>query len=565
MTLTGEYLVEILADAGIEFVFGVPGGGTRMIYSAMHGRTTGPRPVLARQEHGAAVMADAYARATGRPAVIMGQGAFIVANGAFGLMEAMTSGSPVILIGDMSDSGLTPRPVAQSITGDWGNPDAPAMMRAMTKYTAVASTPKEAVLGLQLAIKHAVTGCPGPTGLLIKSEVLASEFSVDPGPPIYRREHDPRLDTPVPTRRHLEAALELLAGAERPVIVAGNGVHTSFAHDAMRSFAERWGIPVATTYKGKSVIPEQHPLAVGTVGIYGHPVANEIVKDADAVLVLGAKLRSKDTSNWTLVRPDQRLIQIDIESLNTNWALPADVTLLGDANAILQELLRLSESYAPGAELVDRRTARVRNALAADPIADEPAMSNDTTPVLPQRLVQLLTDHLDPTSNVTLDAGNNRVWMSMFYRAQMPHSVFAPGGLSGMGWAMPAALGVKVARPSQPSVAVTGDGGFMMSVHTLATAIDIPFVTVVMNDSGLGMVRQHQGDRVIASSFPEIDHASIARSFGLEGYRVTHSKELPEAIRAAQASGKGAVIDVVIDPEPKVDMYRSLAVSLTET
>jgi acetolactate synthase-1/2/3 large subunit len=201
----------------------------------------------------------------------------------------------------------------------------------------------------------------------------------------------------------------------------------------------------------------------------------------------------------------------------------------------------------------------------SDPLANDPVTTSDTTPVMPQRLVTLLTEHLDPSSNVTLDAGNNRIWMSMFYRARTAHSLFAPGGLSGMGWAMPAALGVKVARPDQPSVAVTGDGGFMMSIHTLATAIDIPFVTVVMNDSGLGMVRQHQGDRVIATSFPEIDHAAIARGFGLEGYRITHSKELPDAIAAAQASGKGAVIDVVIDADPSPDQHRELPISLTET
>jgi acetolactate synthase-1/2/3 large subunit len=565
MTLTGEHLVDVLADLGIEHVFGVPGGGTRMIYTAMHGRATGPRPVLARQEHGAAVMADAYARATGRPAVIMGQGAFIVANGAFGVMEAMTSCSPVILIGDFSDGGLSPRPVAQSITGDWGSPDAVSMMRAMTKYTAVASTPKEAVLGLQMAVKHAVSGCPGPTALLLKSEALAAEFDIDPGPPIYRRDHDPRQDTPVPQQDHVDAALRVLSEAENPVIVAGNGVHVAFAHDELLAFAEQWQLPVATTYKGKGALPETHPLALGTIGTYGLPVANELVGAADTIVVIGAKLRSKDTSNWKIVRPDQRVIQIDIEILNTGWAVPAEVTLIGDAKAVLRQILARSEANAPPAEEREGRASRLRRVLAADPIASDPVLANDTTPVMPQRLVRLLSEYLDPSSNVTLDAGNNRVWMSMFFQSKTAHSVFAPGGLSGMGWAMPAALGVKVARPAQPSVAVTGDGGFMMSVHTLATATEIPFVTVVMNDSGLGMVRQHQGARVIASSFPETDHARIAEGFGLEGYRVTHSKDLPDAIVAAQACGRGAVIDVVIDEESMVDRYRKQAVSLTET
>jgi acetolactate synthase-1/2/3 large subunit len=565
VTATGEYLVEVLADAGIEHVIGVPGGGTRMTYTAMHGRKGGPRPVLARHEHGAAVMADAYARASGRPAVIMGQGAFIVANGAFGLMEALTSSSPVILVGDFSDGGLTPRPVAQSVTGDWGSPDAVAMLRGMTKYTAVASTPAEAVVGLQLAIKHAVSGCPGPTALMIKSAALSAEFTEDAGPPVYLAGNDPRLSLPLPPGGQVERALEILSEARNPVIVAGKGVHNAFAHAELRTLAERWGMPVATTYKGKSAIPETHPLALGMVGIYGHPVANELVRQADVVLVVGAKLRSKDTSNWSVVHRQQRIIQIDIETLNAGWALPAEVTLIGDARTALEQILAGSDRFAAPSDLLEARKARVRDVVSADTFHRDPSLYDDTTPVLPQRVARVLEEHLHPSTNISLDAGNNRVWMGLFCRAQRTHSLFAPGGLSGMGWAMPAALGVKLARPEEPSVAVTGDGGFMMSAHALATAADLPTVTVVFNDSGLGMVRQHQGDRVIASSFPDVDHAAIARGFGLAGFRVTHGKDLPEAIRAAQSLGTAAVIDVVIDDGPSPDVYRTQAVSATET
>jgi acetolactate synthase-1/2/3 large subunit len=565
VTATGEYLVEVLADAGIEHVIGVPGGGTRMTYTAMHGREGGPQPVLARHEHGAAVMADAYARATGRPAVIMGQGAFIVANGAFGLMEALTSSSPVILVGDFSDAGLTPRPVAQSVNGDWGSPDAVAMLRGMTKYTAVASTPTEAVVGLQLAIKHAVSGCPGPTALMIKSAALSAELTEDPGPPVYLAGDDPRLSLSWPPAGAVERALQILSEARNPVIVAGKGVHNAFAHAELRTLAERWGLPVATTYKGKSAIPETHPLALGMVGIYGHPVANELVRQADVVLVVGAKLRSKDTSNWSVVHRQQRIIQIDIETLNAGWALPAEVTLIGDARTALEQILAGSDRFAAPPDLIEARKARVREVAAADTFHRDPSLYDDTTPVLPQRVARVLEEHLHPSTNISLDAGNNRVWMGLFCRAQRTHSLFAPGGLSGMGWAMPAALGVKLARPDEPSVAVTGDGGFMMSAHALATAADLPTVTVVFNDSGLGMVRQHQGDRVIASSFPDVDHAAIARGFGLAGFRVTHGKDLPEAIRAAQSSGTAAVIDVVIDDGPSPDVFRTQAVSATET
>jgi acetolactate synthase-1/2/3 large subunit len=561
---TAERLIDVLSHSGVDYVFGVPGGGTVMMFTAMHGRTNGPQPVLVRQEHGAAVMADAYARATGKPTVIMGQGAFIVANGAFGLMEAMTSSSPVILIGDLSDFGNSPLPVGQSVTGDWGSPDAVGLLRSMTKYTAVASTPKEAVLGLQMAIKHAVSGCPGPAGLVIKSDAINQEADVEPDL-VYEAGRDPRHYSPEPAQTEVAKAVQIMSEAHRLVIVAGKGVHNSAAHGVLRELAEQWAAPVGTTYKGKSAIPEAHPLGIGMIGTYGRPLANEIVREADAVLVVGAKLRTNDTAGWTVVHRDQRIIQIDIESLNTNWALPGEVTLIGDAKTVLERLLAASDGHLPSAEALQLRRDAAERAADRDPLARDPDAANDTTPVLPQRVARLLEENLDPVSNIALDAGNNRLWMGLFCRSQKEHSFFAPGGLAGMGWAMPAALGIKLARPSQPSVAVTGDGGFMMSVHALSTAADIPIVTVVMNDSGLGMVRQHQGERSIASTFPETDHAAIARGFGLEGYRVTHGKDLPDAIRTAQSTGKSAVIDVVIDDSPSPDVYRARLRAQTET
>lgn len=554
MASGAELLVEVLASSGVDYVFGMPGGGTVAIYTAMHGLQR-PRPLLTRQEHGATVMADAYARASGRLAAAMGEGAFITANGAFGVMEARTSSSPLILIGDLSDVGKSPMPVPQSMNGDWGNPDAVAMMRAMTKYTAVASTPKEAVSGLQMAVKHAVSGCPGPTALLLRSEAIEALTDGDLGPPIYSASKDPRRSAPVPTEAHIAEAIDMIAAARRPVILAGKGVHNALAHTKLLEFAECWGVPVGTTYKGRGAVDERHPLALGMVGTFGRPVANQVVQDADVVVAIGTKLRSMDTVDWTVVHSGQRLIQVDVETLNANWALPAEVTLLGDARAVLEQLLAESARRAVSQESVESRRLLLREALVSDPLARDPHPTQDSSPVLPARLCRLLEEHLDPETNITFDAGNNRLWMGLFYRTPRPHSMFAPGGQLGMGWAIPAALGVKLARPGEPSLAVVGDGGFMMSVHALATAVDIPIVTVVMNDSSLNMIRQYQADRVTASLFPEMDHAAIARGFGLNGYRVTDSRDLPAAIKEAQSHEKSAVIDVVIDPEPTPIRY----------
>ena len=210
--------------------------------------------------------------------------------------------------------------------------------------------------------------------------------------------------------------------------------------------------------------------------------------------------------------------------------------------------------------------AGLEDRRAADPVLHDPASEEDGSPVLPQRLVRLLEEHLEPGTNVTLDAGFNRVWMCLFYRPARAGSLFAPGGMAGMGWGLPAALGVKLARPDEPVVAVVGDGGFMMSVHALATAVEhaIPVVCVVCNDSGLGMVRAHQA-RPVASEFGATDHAAIARGFGARGWRVEDSRDLPGALAEAQACGEPAVVDVIMRRDVSPDVYRARARAATET
>ena len=285
-------------------------------------------------------------------------------------------------------------------------------------------------------------------------------------------------------------------------------------------------------------------------GVYGTKAANTAVAEADVVLVVGAMLRWQDTlrEKPTVWNPKaQKIIQIDVDPRNTGWTFPVDVGLVGDAGAVMEQIVQASG--ADGGDTGQRRASAVAAMKEQSNYYTDPTMFEDSSPVTPQRLVRLLHEHLDPDSLITLDAGNNRVWMSLMYQSRAPESIFAPGGTAGMGWALPAALAVKLARPEKPAVAVTGDGGFMMAVQALSTAVqyNIPMTCVVMNDSSLGMVRQHQGDRVIVSEFTEIDHAALAKSFGADGVQVTDSKDLPDALRQAQASDKPFVVDVVID------------------
>ena len=564
MPSASEMIVQTLEEAGIEYVFGIPGGGTGQIFQILETKQDRIKTILVRHEQVAAIMADAYGRAAGKPAAIMGQGLFMGSNAAFGIMEAMLSSSPMLVITDTSDGGAAQRPANQSGAGEYGSIDLQSMFKAMTKYTTLATNPKEAVLGAQMAIKHAVSGRPGPATLLMRSAAISGEVDVESPPFIHNAAGFLNTVKPASAAVDIERAIQILNESKRPVIIAGNGVHVARAHDELQQLAEQWGMPVATSYKGKSAISEDHPLSLGMVGTYGQEAANKAVGDADTVLVIGALLRSQETVGE---RPDifnparQRIIQIDIDERNAGWSFPVEIGLIGDAKAILEQLVEASKAAAPGnASNRSEWTESMQTRRDAAGFHDQPEMHEDSSPVKPQRLIAQLQATMSADTIYALDAGNNRTWMAHLYRAQQANTFYSPGGTAGMGWALPAAVGLKLVYPDQPVVCISGDGGYMMTVNAISTAVqyDLPIICVVFNNGTLGMVNDHQPEgHKIASEFYPTNNATVAEGMGAWGIQITDSKDLPDALRAAQASGRTAVIDVIIDPGPSPDDWRA--------
>lgn len=559
-----ELIVQFLEEAGIEYVFGIPGGGTGQIYNLLVGREDRVKAILCRHEQTAAIMADAYARATGKPAVVMGQGLFIGSNASFGIMESMLSSSPMLVLTDTSDGGSAQHPANQSGAGEYGSIDLPTIMKSMTKYTTLATSPKEAALGTQLAIKHATSGRPGPAAVVMRSASIAGEVDVESPPFIHNTSGYLNTAKPQSAPQDIERAIEILSSSRRPVIMAGNGVHQAKAHAQLQQLAEMWGAPVATSYKGKSAIAETHPLSVGMAGVYGQEAANRAVGDADTVIIVGAKLSPQDTvrERPTVFDPhSQRIIQIDIDDRNAGWTFPVELGLIGDAGSILSQLVEASGAAAESSagnrqEWTDSMSRRKEEAG----FYEDPTMHVDSSPVMPQRLVALLRETMPDNTVYALDAGNNRTWMAHFYQSAQANTFFAPGGTAGMGWGLPAAVALKLVYPDRPVVGVTGDGGYMMTVNALSTAMQyqLPLICIVFNDNALGMVRHHQPEgRRIASEFVETDNAAVARGFGCYGVQVSDSRDLPGALRDAQASGLPAVIDVIIDRGPSPDDWRA--------
>jgi len=397
---------------------------------------------------------------------------------------------------------------------------------------------------------------------------ISGDIGEEPYPKIYPTADYLRTTVPQLSLQDVDKVAEMLLKAERPVIISGNGIHASKAYRELQKFAEILGAPVATSYLGKSTIAENHPLAVGLIGSDGHGSAIQTVNRADVILVIGCRLRPDDTIHEMpqLINPEtQRIIQIDIDPRNAGWTFPVELGLIGDARAILCQLIeevsrRAGERERAKAESFHQELAKVKE--GTNYFKDE-TLHSEVEPILPERLIQVIRDATDRTAIIVADGGNNRHWLLHYYQTAMPGTYFGTGGIGGVSWSLPAVFVAKLLNPDKQCVAVCSDGGFAMQIHVLSTAVQyrVPAVFVVMNDSGFGMIREGQGDRKIGSDFIDTDYAAIANAFGCLGLRVERHADLRPALDEALKSGRPSVVDVVIDREEKMfkKIYSPLA------
>jgi acetolactate synthase-1/2/3 large subunit len=550
-------ITDILIDAGIDHVFGMPGGATMFIFDALYDKKDKIRTVLARHEGGAACMADMYGRLTGRPAVVMGQGAWIGSNAAFGIMEAYMAGSPMLIIGDVSDwAGIIQHGVYQGTSGEYGAINLPNIMRSMTKYTTVANSPSEFAHGVQLAIKHATTGRPGPACVLVRWNVTTTEIELDQiNPKLYPIQGHTCISPPCISKEDTEKIADMLIEASDPVMISGRGVHISKAYEEVQELAELIGIPVATSYMGKSSIAETHDLALGTMGNIGQQTANEKITGADVILAVGAGLSPENTRMLSpdYINPErQKIIHIDIEGLNAGWTFPVTIGVTSDAKLALRAILNSIRNKSVKVD-VKKRMDELKKFKEANDFFSCEHFGSDEEPIAPERVVHDLNETISPDDLLVLDAGNSRMWYAKHFRSKKAGQVVAPGGVAGLGWGASAALAAQLIQPDRKVISVNGDGGMMMMLYALETAkhYNLPLTYVVMNNSCLGNVMDFQApDRRIATEYPQSDFAGIGRAMGLKGLKIEKPNELKAALRAAINSDRPAIIDVSISQEP---------------
>jgi acetolactate synthase-1/2/3 large subunit len=558
MTSTAAAVVAILEDLDVEYLFGYPGG--RVIELLEYLPDSEVDVVRPRDEREASVMAEVYGRLTAEPAVLAGQGPWIGSLGMMGQMEARLASSPMVVLTEASERGeySTLAPYQQS-RGDYGGLSLPSILDGVAKEWWFPRTPTETLRSVQLAFKHAVANRPGPTAVILDGNAIGDDVPEDPTPPAWDASEQAQTWDAAPTEEDVAVAVDALEAAERPVIVAGNGVHAAQAYDELAAVAEAYDCAVATSYLGKSTYPETAERAVGVMGSFGHEGANRVVSEADTLLVVGCRMNPMDT-NWQapeFIRPDeQTIVHADVDTRNAGWVYPADVGLIGDA---AQSLAALADAGGAENGWATERAADAREWFAA------PACESDAVPIKPQRAVTEIQGVVDADTIVTADSGNNRFWLLYYLQTPATRTYFGSGGVGGMGWAVPAAVSAALTTDDDV-IGVAGDGGFAMTMNSVETAVEygVAPTFVVLNDTSLGMVRQMQDDHEIAGvEFHDTDFLKVAEAFGAVGTRITDPGDLGGALEAGKAAETPHVLDVRIDREE--EMADQLASSFYES
>lgn len=553
---TSERLVETLIESGVKRAFTLPGLGITWSLPAFYERQDELEVILCRSEQSASIMAQATGRLTGKAGVFMGQGPWVASTGHFGIIEAAFSGTPMLVITDTSDyNGYGLYGCYQTMTGGYGGLDIQAVMRPVTKYCAYATEPEDVVFGAQMAYKHANLPRKGPAALIMKTPIIRQEFPDKPLTTLYSSKGYYAYTPARPDSVAIQTLAEMINSAKTPVFVAGNGVYDAQCGTELLALAQSVGAGVVTSYLGKGTVDETANVTCGMLGTWGHPAANRILQKADLVIMLGASMGPDYTRfrDPKLVRPyDQKLVQVDIDPRSSGWVYPVDLAITGDVGDVVRMLARASLSAAHRDDRV-RSIRAIKDKWAYDTPQGHKAQPGSVAYI---DVVRTIQGFITKDDIITLDAGNNRIWMTNALRLPFQNQLLAPGGAGGMGWGAPAAAAAKLAIPQKRVTCITGDGGFMMTIDAVATCAQhkIASVFVVLNNRGLGMVRDNQGAKRIACDFPDVDFAKTCAGMGANTITVTDPTILPDVLRSAHMNqDKPTVIDVKIDP---VDSHR---------
>lgn len=540
MLLTGsEILMECLIREGVDVMFGYPGGAILPTYDAM---TKYPqiRHVLVRHEQGASHMADGYARATGKVGVAIATSGPGATNLVTGLATAMMDSSPIVCI-----TGQVPRGAIGSDA--FQECDITGITIPVTKHNYLVSDVRELAYIVREAFHIARTGRPGPVLIDIPKDIQTekTEFVYPEGEIKLPGYHPPT----VASDDEVKAALELIANAKKPVILAGHGIMMSQASHEVQELAERAQIPVALTLLGKGALPESHPLTIGMMGMHGEAASNFAIQEADLLIALGMRFDDRVTGNLKTYSPNSKKIHIEIDPSEINKNVRVDVGIAGDLKTVLNQMLPHLKSGSH-AEWLGQIRDWQEDGDERDIVNRD--MGNI---LLGAQVINDLWKFTGGEAITVSDVGQHQMLEAQYYPHQRPQTMLTSGGLGTMGFGFPAAIGAKFGRPEEEVWAIVGDGGFQMTLCELATAKqeNIKVNIAILNNAFLGMVRQWQEffyeERYQATPMFSPDFVKLAEAYGIPAMRVTHRDQIEESVAFARQHEGPVLIEYVIEKE----------------
>ncbi len=542
MKLTGAEIVwKCLEREGVDTIFGYPGGCVLPMYDALQHSTI--HHVLVRHEQGAAHMADGYSRATGKVGVALATSGPGATNLVTGIATAMLDSSPIVCITGQVGSKFIGTDAFQEI-------DITGITMPITKHNYMVTEAGDIARTLREAFIIARSGRPGPVLVdITKDAQMAScEFEWEFVQPRLRK-----LETwSEPDPNHLEEAASLINKAQRPVILAGHGIVLSGAMEELKALAEMGDIPVALTLLGLGAFPHFHPLCVGMMGMHGEAWVNHSIQSADLLIALGMRFDDRVTGKLDSYAQGAKKIHIDIDPSEIHKNVRADVAIVGDLKQVLHRLLPKIE---PGKrEMLWKEINDSKGEVAVRDIRNLP----DTGHLYAAHVIHDLWRETKGNALIVTDVGQHQMWEAQYYHHSEPRSLITSGGLGTMGFALPAAVGAKFARPDADVWAIVGDGGFQMTMAELATIIqeNVKINVAIINNGYLGMVRQWQEffyeRNYAATPLVNPDFTKIADAYGILTFAVTHRDEVIPTVQRAREHPGPVIIDFRVEQEDSV-------------
>ncbi len=537
--MTGaEIFVRCLAEEGVDILFGYPGGVIIGIYDVLHDLTH-IKHILTRHEQGATHAAEGYAKATGRPGVVLVTSGPGATNAVTGIADAYLDSVPIVVFTGQVVTKLIGNDAFQEV-------DIVGITRPITKHNYLVKDVNELANTIKAAFYIATTGRPGPVLVDLPKDVLAAKAIFEYPKTVTLRSYNPTVEGNI---KQIKKAAELINEAKRPVLYVGGGVMSSGATSEVRTLADKLHAPVTTTLHGLGAYPEQSRLALGMLGMHGTWYSNMAVNQCDVLIAIGARFDDRVTGKVETFAQNAKKIHIDIDPSAISKNVLVDIPIVGDVKRVLKHLI----------EYVKPLDTKEWLKTIDQWKAEHPLRYKHDQSLRAQHVIHMLGEITGGNAIVVSDVGQSQMWTAQFFKWKHPRTCISSGGLGTMGFSLPASMGAAFGRSDLPVVCITGDGGIQMNIQELATIAhnNLPIKIFIINNGYLGMVRQWQElfwkKRYSHTRITSPDYVKLAEAYGIPAQRVTSPADVESTIRTALAHKDGPMlIEFVVAKEENV-------------